>query len=73
MFNGDNNHYTSNSGNSYNYTYITNNFDHSFNHTNAHNGHGRGGWCGIVAIALGLGIPVLFVWFIISVLAEVLR
>lgn len=73
MFNGNENSYANNSGNSY--TYITNNISvaDSFNTRNSHNGHGRGGMCGILAIVLGLGIPVAFLWFIISVLSEVLR
>jgi len=63
-----------NSGNSYSYTYITNNITESFNttQTNSHNGHARGGWCGIVAILLGLGIPAAVLLFILSVLSEVL-
>ncbi len=73
MFQGDSNSYTSHSGNSYTYTYITNNFDHSFNTSHSNNGHGRGGWCGIVAVALVLGIPILVIWFMLSVLSEVLR
>ena len=75
MFNGDSNSYTANSGNSY--TYVTNHISvaDSFNttHSSSHNGHGRGGVCGILAIVLGLGIPVLFGWFIFSWLAEALR
>lgn len=73
MFNGDGNHYTSNSGNSY--TYVTNyvTVDHSFNTSHSNNGHGRGGWCGIVAIVLGLGVPGVVLWFIVSLLSEVLR
>lgn len=73
MFNGDGNNYANNSGNSY--TYVTNHISvaDSFNTTHSHNGHGRGGMCGILAIVLGLGIPVAFLWFIISVLSEVLR
>lgn len=73
MFNGDSNSYASNSGNSY--TYITNNISvaDSFNTTHSHNGHGRSGMCGILAIVLGLGLPVAALWFVFSVLAEVLR
>lgn len=73
MFQGNENSYTNNSGN--NYTYVTNHITvaDSFNTRNSHNGHGRGGWCGVVAILLGLGIPVAVLWFIGSVLAEVLR
>ena len=73
MFNGNENSYANNSGNSY--TYVTNNItvSESFNTTHSHNGHGRGGMCGILAIVLGLGIPVAILWFIGSVLVEVLR
>lgn len=73
MFNGNENSYTNNSGNSY--TYVTNNISvaDSFNTTHSHNGHGRGGWCGIVAILLGLGIPVAILCFVGYVLAEVLK
>lgn len=73
MFQGDGNSYASNSGNSY--TYVTNNITvaDSFNTTHSHNGHGRGGICGVLAIVLGLGIPVAILWFIVSILAEVLR
>lgn len=68
MFNGNENSYANNSGNSY--TYITNNISvaDSFNTTHSHNGHGRGGMCGILAIVLGLGIPALVIWFILSLL-----
>lgn len=56
------------SGNSY--TWITNNITvaDSFNTSNSRNGHGRGGMCGILSIVLGLGIPILVVWFILSLL-----
>ena len=72
--NSNDNNYTSNAGN-YSYTWVTNNVtvDHSFNHTNSHNGHGRGGVGGILASIVGLGLPVAVLWFIVSVLAEVLR
>ncbi len=75
MFQGDSNSYTNNSGNSYNYMYVTNTFDHSFNttHSNSHNGHGRGGWCGVIALLVLVGIPVAVIWFIGSILSEVLR
>lgn len=73
MFQGDNNSYASNSGNSY--TYVTNNITvaDSFNTTHSHNGHGRGGWCGIVALLLFVGIPVAILWVVFSVLVEVLQ
>jgi hypothetical protein len=75
MFNGDANSYANNSGNSY--TYITNNISvaDSFNqtHSDSHNGHGRGGVCGIVAILFLVGIPGALLWFIVSVLSEVFR
>lgn len=72
MFNGDGN-YTRDNGNSY--TWITNNITvaDSFNTSNSYNGHGRGGICGILAIILGLGIPVAVLWFIFSIMVEVLR
>ena len=76
--NSDGNSYSSwsnNSGNSYTYTYtnITNNFDHSFNHTNSHNGHGRGGMCGIITL-LAIVAPVLAgAWVLVSIITEVLR
>lgn len=72
MFQGDGN-YTQDTGNSY--TWITNNITvaDSFNTTNSHNGHGRGGVCGILAIVLGLGIPVALLWFIFSFITEVLK
>jgi len=68
MFNGDSNSYANNSGNSY--TYVTNNISvsESFNTTHSHNGHGRGGWCGVVAILALVGVPVLVIWFIFSLL-----
>ena len=73
MFQGDGNSYASNSGNSY--TYVTNNITvaDSFNTTHSHNGHGRGGICGILALILGLGIPVAVLWFVFSILSEVLK
>lgn len=73
MFQGDSNSYTSHSGNSYTYTYITNNFDHSFNTSHSNNGHGRGGWCGIVALLFFVGVPVAGLLFILSIITEVLR
>lgn len=68
MFNGDSNSYASNSGNSY--TYVTNNItvSESFNTTHSHNGHGRGGWCGVVAVLALVGVPVLVIWFVFSLL-----
>lgn len=71
MFNGDGNNYAS--GNSY--TYVTNNItvSESFNTSHSHNGHGRGGMCGIVVIVLGLGIPAAVLWAVVSILVEVLR
>ena len=75
MFNGDANNYTANSGNSY--TWVTQNItvSESFNttHSNSHNGHGRGGWCGVVALLLFVGVPVAILWAVASVLIEVLR
>lgn len=73
MFQGDGNSYSSNSGNSY--TYVTNNITvaDSFNTTHSHNGHGRGGICGILALILCLGLPVAILWFIVSILSEVLK
>ena len=73
MFQGDNNNYASNSGNSY--TYITNNITvaDSFNTRNSHNGHGRGGMCSILVIVLGLGIPAGLLWAVASILMEVLQ
>lgn len=73
MFNGDSNSYASNSGNSY--TYITNNVTvaDSFNTSHSHNGHGRGSWCGVVALLLFVGVPVAVLWIVASVLIEVLR
>lgn len=68
MFNGDSNSYANNSGNSY--TYVTNNItvSESFNTTHSHNGHGRGGWCGVVAVLALVGVPVLVIWFVFSLL-----
>lgn len=71
--NSDGNSYsswTNNSGNSYsyNYTNITNNFDHSFNHTNSHNGHGRGG-CGVIGALLLAAIPIIVSIVFCNVLA----
>ena len=68
MFQGNENSYTNNSGNSY--TYVTNNISvsESFKTHHSHNGHGRGGWCGVVAVLGLVGIPILFLWFIFSLL-----
>lgn len=75
MQNGDGNSYVSDSGNSY--TWINNQITvtDSFNqtHSNSHNGHGRGGWCGIVALLFLVGIPVAVLWIVFSALVEVLQ
>lgn len=67
--------WTNNSGNSYsyNYTSITNNFDHSFNHTNSHNGHGRASGCGLLVPLIVLALPVIGSIIFCNMLTEVLR
>lgn len=66
--------HSDNSGN-FSYTWVTNNItvDHSFNTTGSHNGHGRGGWCGVVALVVLVGVPIALMWFVLSVIAEVFR
>lgn len=74
MFQGDGNSYAANNGNNSgnSYTYVTNNISvsESFNTTHSHNGHARGGWCGIVVLLLFVGVPVLFIWFVFSLLGS---
>ena len=63
MFQGDGNSYAANNGNNSgnSYTYITNNISvaDSFNTTHSRNGHGRGGWCGVVGMAVFFVVAVL--------------
>ncbi len=64
--------YAANSGNSYSYTYITNNIVDSFNtkHKNSHNGHGRGALgCLLPVLVLVLPVLALF-WFVFSLLSS---
>lgn len=61
------NSYSNNSGNSYTYTYVTNNITHSFNSTHSHNGGARG--CGLLLPLLLVVLPVIVSLVFCNVLA----